>query len=534
MQRFDSSLQDVRSGFGCGVTTSWSSRSMFLSNTLHGPLQRAHHQTRFQFRASLPSVVTALLLFVLHAENTPATGGELEAGPFAQEFSLTLDSGHRQEAFGPLFYSEQKESQRQWALPPLVSRTQDTSLDMEEIDVAYPILTYDRFGAEYRFQWFQLLSFSGGKDQRAVPTDRFTLFPILFLQRSTDTNQNYTAVLPIYGTLKHRLMRDRIHFVIFPFYVQTQKQDVVTDNYLYPVVHVRQGNALQGWQVWPFIGHETKGITARTNNIDDVIMVPGHEKNFVLWPIYLSEKTGIGGENPRKFQSVLPLYSMERSPQRDSTTVIWPLFTRTDDRAKNYREWDAPWPLVVFARGGGKTANRVWPLFSHVYNTNLQSDFYLWPLYKYNKFTSEAVVRERSRVFFFLYSDVTEKAPGATNALRRTDLWPLFTARQDREGNERLQLLSILEPLIPNSKSIERDYSPVWSIWRSEKNAKTGTSSQSLLWNLYRSQNTPKGNKFSFLFGLVRYESTGEGTKTRLLYLPPIKGKGPVKTPKKT
>lgn len=403
---------------------------------------------------------------------------------------------------------------------------------MEEIDVAYPILTYDRFGSEYRFQWFQLFSFSGGKDQRAVPTDRFTLFPILFTQRSTDTNQNYTALLPIYGTLKHRLMRDRVHFVLLPLYVQSQKQDVITDNFLFPVVHIRHGNALKGWQVWPFIGHETKGLTTKTNNIDQAEMVPGHEKNFVLWPFYLSEKTGIGGENPRKFQSVLPFYSMERSPQRDSTTLIWPLFTRTEDRAKNYREWDAPWPLVVFARGEGKTANRVWPLFSHAHNTNLQSDFYLWPLYKYNKFTSEAVLRERSRVLFFLYSDVTEKAPGSTNALRRTDLWPLFSARQDRNGNERLQLLSILEPLIPNNKSIERDYSPVWSIWRSEKNPKTGTSSQSLLWNLYRTQTTPQGNKFSLLFGLVRYESTGEGTRTRLLYLPPIKGKGPASTPK--
>lgn len=489
---------------------------------------------RYRFRPQYPSAMALFLLICICAGFITANANDLEAGPFAQEFSLTLNPGHRQEAFGPLFYSEQKESQRQWALPPLISRTEDASLDMEEIDVAYPILTYDRFGAEYRFQWFQLFSFSGGKDQRAVPTDRFTLFPVVFTQRSKDTNLNYTAVLPFYGTLKHRLMRDRVHFILLPCYVQSQKQDVVTDNYLFPVVHVRHGNSLRGWQVWPLVGRETKGITTKTNNIDEVVMVPGHEKDFVLWPIYLREKTGLGGENPRSFQAVLPLYSMERSVQRDSTTVIWPFFTHTDDRAKNYREWDAPWPLVVFARGEGKTANRIWPLFSHVYNTNLQSDFYCWPIYKYNKFTSEAVIRERSRVLFFLYSDVTEKIPGETNAFRRTDLWPLFTARQDRNGNERLQLLSILEPLIPNNKSIERDYSHIWSVWRSERNAKTGVSSQSLLWNLYRSETSPKEKRFSFLFGLVRYASNEEGTRTRLLYLPPIKGKGQARTPKAT
>jgi hypothetical protein len=524
MECLDSKFQTAGSGFGCGVTTSWHKLSMPPSR----PVLWLRH-LRFCFRP----VRAVVLLIGLCAVATTTQGGDLEAGPFVQEFSLTLDSGHRQEAFGRLFYSERKESQNQWAMPPLVSRTWDTSLDMEEYDVAYPIMTYDRFGSEYRFQWFQLFSFSGGKDQRAVPTDRFTLFPVVFTQRSTDTNQNYTAIVPFYGTLKHRMMRDRIHFVMFPGYVQTQKQDVVTDNYLFPVAHVRRGDTLKGWQVWPLVGHETKGITTKTNNIGDVVMVPGHEKDFILWPIYMSQKNGIGGENPRRFQAVLPFYAMERSPQRDSTMVVWPLFTSTDDRAKDYREWDAPWPLVVFARGSGKTANRVWPLFSHVSNTNLQSDFYCWPIYKYNKFSAENVMRERSRVFLFLYSDMTEKAPTTTNALRRTDFWPLFTARRDQDGNESLQMLSILEPLFPNNKSIERNYSPIWSPWRSEKNAKTQTSSQSILWNLYRDQNSPGRHKFSFLFGLFRHESTGDGSKTRLFYLPPIKSKSPAQTPNK-
>ena len=37
-----------------------------------------------------------------------------------------------------------------------------------------------------------------------------------------------------------------------------------------------------------------------------------------------------------------------------------------------------PWPLIVSARGEGKTMNRYWPLFSSGHSTNLHTDFVLW------------------------------------------------------------------------------------------------------------------------------------------------------------
>ena len=63
--------------------------------------------------------------------------------------------------------------------------------------------------------------------------------------------------------------------------------------------------------------------------------------------------------------------------------MLWPFFNVIDDREKKYREWDAPWPLVEFARGEGKTTTRVLPFFSQAQNATLEDDFYLWPIYKY-------------------------------------------------------------------------------------------------------------------------------------------------------
>jgi hypothetical protein len=446
-----------------------------------------------------------------------------ENGPLVHRFPLTLSEGHRTEVLGPLLNYERREDQTQWGMPPFFSHTLDAGVDVEEFDLAYPFLTYDRFGTEYRFQIFQLFSFAGGVDQQEGNVRRFTLFPVYFRQRAADTNLNYTAVLPLYGRLRNRLFRDEIRFVMFPLYGQSRKKEVVTDNYVYPFFHLRHGGGVRGWQAWPLAGYEHKDVTSRTNSADELETVGGHNKFSLLWPMYFNQTLGLGTEILDRRQALLPFYSYQRSPQRNSTTAPWPIgFTITEDRVKKYREIGAPWPFVVFTRGEGKTANRFWPLFGHAKTPILQGDFYLWPLYKYNRAHAPPLDRERTRIVYFLYSDLIEKNEATGTAMQRTDLWPLFTAKRDHDGNERLQLLAPLEPFFPNNKSIERNYSPLWSLWRSERNAKTGAASQSFLWNLYRCDATPKTRKCSLLFGLFQYQSSLEGKRLRMFFVPVI------------
>jgi len=441
------------------------------------------------------------------------------------EFDLTLDSGHRTEALGPLFYSEEKETQRIWAAPPLLSYTRDPGTESTEFDFLYPLLTYDRYGDQFRWQLFQLLSWAGGPTQKEKKRDRFTVFPFYFQQRSSDPSENYTALIPFYGHLKHRLFRDDIFFVMLPFYVESRKKDVVTENYVYPFFHLRHGDGLRGWQFWPLAGHEQKAVTTQTNGFGDIQTISGHEKLFVLWPFFFNEKRGIGTENPQREQLLLPAYGLLRSPLRDSTTVLWPFFSRIDDREKKYREWQTPWPFVVTARGEGKTTTRVFPFFSRAHTPTLESDFYLWPVYKYNRAHSDPLDRRRTRILFFLYSDTIAKNTETGAAERTVAFWPFFTHRRQFNGNTRLQVLALLEPYLPNNKSIERDYSPVWSLWRSERNPRTGASSQSLLWNLYRREATSAAKKCSLLFGLFQYQSDAAGKQVRFFYIPLGKSK---------
>jgi hypothetical protein len=190
------------------------------------------------------------------------------------------------------------------------------------------------------------------------------------------------------------------------------------------------------------------------------------------------------------------------------------------DREKKYDEWGAPWPLIVFTRGEGKTVNRVFPFFSEGHTATLSGGWYAWPIYKYNQFHSAPVDRKRTRILFFLYSDVVLKNLETGLNKRQIDLWPFFTMHRDFDGRKRLQILAPVEPILPNNPGVERNLSPLWSIWRAESNPKTGANSLSLLWNLYRRDATPQTKKCSLLFGLFQYQSAPEGKRWRVFYVP--------------
>jgi hypothetical protein len=451
------------------------------------------------------------------------------AGPLFSQFALTLDTGQRTEAVGPFFFDQRVDSEKTWSVPPLFSHDADPSVESEADDLLYPVLTYRRFGTEYRWQLGQLLSFAGGESPQGGGQTRFTLFPLYFQQRSPIENENYTALLPFYGHLQNRLYRDEIFLVMFPIYSQTRKKDVVTDNYLFPFFDLRHGDGMHGWQCWPLVGTEHKEVTTQTNGFGEAETIGGYDKFFAVWPIHFSQNTGIGTADPAKFRADLPLYATLRSPGRDSTSVLWPFFTWVDDRGEKYHEWEGPYPFVVVARGAGKTVTRCWPLFSRGHDDSLESDYYLWPLYVHNHLHAGALDDQSTRILFYLFVNVAEKNLDAGTGRRRVDLWPLFTYHRDYNGDQRLQILAPIEPMLPNNPGVERDWSPLWSLWRSENNPQAGAASQSLFWNFYRHETAPAAKECSLVFGLFQYQSNAGGTKVRLFYIPVITTKSTVR-----
>jgi hypothetical protein len=484
-------------------------------------------------------------------------------GPAFSRFALTLEPGVRCEAAGP-FYSHQTAwpTPPSWsgalpdpddpatvqsavttlALAPIFSAIERPGIPALSWDLLYPLITYDRYGKEYRFQIGQLFSFSGGRDQDESESHGFSLMPFYYQRRSSNPALEYTAVWPLYGHLQKRLFRDETRWLLWPLYVRTRKADRVTDNYLVPFFHLRHGDGLRGWQLWPLLGHEHKNPTTRTNTVGNAELVPGHDARFVLWPFYFHNDAGIGTTNRVRQRVLLPFYSFQLSPAKDTRTYLWPLGpTFINNPAEGYQEVGAPWPLFGFARGPGKTVDRAFPLYSHIHTPTADSRSVLWPLYWHRETAGETLHRTFTRIGIILYFNEIDRDVANTNRppRHRTDLWPLLAIRHHPDGNSRLQLLAPVESLLGDNPSIARNWAPIYSLWRQERNPRTGTSSESLLWNLYRNQRTPESRRVSFLFGLVQYHRSPAGSGWRWLHLfgpkpPPLRPPGPQAPPSVT
>ncbi len=442
------------------------------------------------------------------------------SGPLYHEYRLTLREGERTEALGPFWGSERSGTHAQWAIPPLLSWHTEYDTDFEEYDFLYPLLSYNRTGKESRWQLFQLISFGGSGRQDGTTADRVTIFPFYWRQRSPNPEENYTAFFPIYGQIKNRLLRDEIEFLLFPLYGKTRKRDVVTENYLFPFFHLRHGEKLDGWQFWPLIGHEKKDVTTRKDGFGDETIIGGHEKSFALWPLYHHNRLGIGTTNAQTQHALLPLFITQRSALREYQSVLWPFFYRINDHEKKSVEYGAPWPFIVSTSSENKNGARFWPFYGKTHTASQTNEFLLWPLYRSSSVQAPPLERENRRYLLFLYQDTHERntATGATR--ERHALWPLFTHRRELDGSERTQIIAPFEPLLLGNTAVERNWSPLWSIWRTEKNGKTGATSQSFLWNLYRQDETPESKNCSLLFGLLQYQQTKESSRWRLFFIP--------------
>jgi hypothetical protein len=435
-----------------------------------------------------------------------------------QDYELPLEHGMGREVLGPFFGFQETSEHRTWRISPFYSQYTDEEVEQVEREFLYPLLTLDRFGTEWRFQILQFLSFAGGNTVDDEVKRRQTLFPIYFRQTSTEPTNNYFGIIPFYGRVQNRFFRDESRWILFPVYVQTHKKGVVTDNYLLPFFHLRHGAGVEGWQLWPLVGKETREIGSRTNIIDEPEVVPGHERNFILWPFFIHEKAGLGTDNPRTNWYAFPFYLKSRSPNSDYTWIT--TFTSATNRVEQYQERFFPWPFIGIARGPGKTMDRYFPLIGRAERPGLRSSFVLWPFFTRRELMGESLYRRRDRLAFYLYNDLLLQDTETGDSFRRRDLLPLYTWRRAPDGKTRLQILAPIEPFLPNNKSIQRLYSPMWALWRDEQDPANERRSQSLLWNLWRRDVAPDIARTGTLFGAVQTVKTAAGRSWRFFGFP--------------
>jgi hypothetical protein len=452
-------------------------------------------------------VVVGLLPSVAGAGDAGGSAGGRAAvnlWPLYDERDDPVDQAHTRGGLGPIlgFARAHDDSTIDLAFRPLFHRHEEKRLQRLEWEVLYPLMGYTRTEEDRQFQFLQILNFREEGSNPQEREDRFDLFPF-YLSGTTDTGETYRAVLPLGGRALGRLALDEIEFVLFPLYVRLVKLGVETRYFPWPILSVTRGENHSGFRIIPLYGEEVKtGV---------------FEKRFVLWPLYLRQRTGLDGDNPEETLSMLPFYVSQRSRLRDSTTILWPFFTYTEDRERQYEQWDLPWPLVRIARGEGRTIDRYLPLFS-VEHRVLRNEFLLrelksfdftllFPLYIRSEEEIPGSRKVRDRILWWLYSDTREE--GRDGSTRRVDAWPFFRYDRDREGRVVFQTLALLEAFLPGNEWFERNYSPLWALYTYRRNAE-GDAAGSFLWNLVRHESTREGVALELLGPLLAYRARGD------------------------
>ncbi|MDT8441961.1 MAG: hypothetical protein RQ723_09915 [Desulfuromonadales bacterium] len=421
---------------------------------------------------------------------------------------------------GPLLKYQRQNERREFALRPLFyySATADGS---SELDILYPVAVHRDDGTTQSTRVLQLLNLEQGEaTEYGLHKRSFYLFPFLFYGEHAEHGR-YAALFPLGGSLHGWFGRDRIRFTLFPFYSRTEKGERRVENVFWPFFARISGPQESGFKVWPLYGQTEQ---------------PEREKRtFFLWPLGFTETRWSPSGAAERQGGFLPFFYWRESVDESYRSLLWPFFNFKEDRRRDYREWNFPWPLVRTLRGETRFGNRFLPLYADETLEQVRRRWYLWPVVNIDSLQSDLVERSETRLLYFLYRDLAERVPDTGAQRRRILCWPLFGLQQEN-GLSHLHALALLEPLLPDNENIVRLWAPLWRVYQ-QKWDRQGTSIGSLLWNLVWWERRDDalawevfplvdyrrcGDRLDlrFLKGLFGYRADGGARQLRLFFLP--------------
>ncbi len=429
------------------------------------------------------------------------------------------------DALGPFVSYKRGEHEKEYGFRPIFYNYRNYNKDMTSFDFLYPLSTHRTFEGDTKFQMLVYIFFyrSDIRPSGFVEKD-FTFFPFVFSKRAEDPEESYFAFFPFGGRVKNKYGKDEISFFLFPLFMQTKKDGVTNNNFIWPFIGSYHGEGVRGGRLWPVYGKRYKPDT--------------FSESFALWPIFLNREIEFMGYEA-KMKAVMPFYYGVDFPGRKQRTYLWPFFNTIDNTERGFKRWDMPWFFVSISRGSVHT-NRLWPLYSKRREEGYETGFLLWPLYQY-KFADLETYRQERRTFaLFLYKDIKDKPiqEGGKSG-RAIHFWPLFSFKSKTDGPAHFHLISPLETFLPENPPRERNWAPFWRIFNWERDEE-GNEFSSFLWNTLRTEHTKESTKielrpiiplisiesgetrsnFSLLGGFLGYSRKNSNKTLRFLYIP--------------
>lgn len=433
----------------------------------------------------LPSKISRLTVRLLFAAGltVSALAAERNAWPFwvGQE-----DNAGRivaQQVLGPLYFERTAPDGTQLqVLRPLWLRIENPPATTNHF--LYPFFTWQTDPENTSFTFFQLINFLRYSPAAGGSTQRFDIWPLYFSRDTGDPATSYRALLPFGGTIKNRFGKDRLDFVLWPLYVHSEKNGMETTSTPWPFIRTVKGAGHHGFEFWPLFGSRGREGDYRSQ--------------FALWPLLYRQEKNLSAPEPDVKVGALPFYARETGPGYRSETYVWPFFGYTHRiTPERYDETRYFWPFVVRGRGDVRHIDRFAPFYSHSVIKGHDKTWYLWPLFREDRWEDDKLAHRKDAVLFFLYNSTEQRSrtnSAAAPAYKR-HYWPLLSVWDNGAGRRQAQFLSPLEVFFPNNEPIRQLYSPLFALYRFDQRA-PGDTRHSILWNLVSWKKSPAEREF--------------------------------------
>ncbi|MDF7806747.1 hypothetical protein P4E94_04800 [Pontiellaceae bacterium B12219] len=366
-------------------------------------------------------------------------------------------------------------------------------------DYLWPLYTKKGFKEEQysRFLFFGYSSdFSPDTDR-----ERNWLVPFYF-QGTSAAGEDYLAVFPFGGTIYEFLGRDKVTFVLFPFYGTSDINEVHTITVFWPFGSKAVGDKVYRFRVFPFYANNT--------------LEGEFVKKYYMWPFY-STVDYIHERNPGGGFILFPIYGKINTERADNYWVIPPFFRymTSDD------QWivHAPWPFIQLA--DGMMDKRIfWPFYGKKSMAALTKQYMIWPFFWNNTSRYATYDQSRKKIIPFVYTqknvvtqETKEHAVGDVLS-NYWKIWPLMS--WDRvDDKSRFRTLELWP--MRNTPGIERNWAAWWTLYtRTHVEDETG---HNVLWGVYRQKKSLGHFEWSLLKGVAGYKKTGNNRRYRILFM---------------
>jgi hypothetical protein len=298
-------------------------------------------------------------------------------------------------------------------LPPIVGRVEG---EQGEVTRSWPVFWDSLFGDE-----------TERKEHRS--DDDTTIFPILAWGSEPDQG-SYFAAFPLYGTLKGRLLSDRIDFVAFPLYASTQTGDWHSTHLIWPLVCWGESPTRSHFRIMPFWSQtDSKRFHNRT----------------LLWPI-VRWGTEVRGERTFDSWFVFPLIGHRGSADDtySAWTFLYPFFEFAHDDVTGDTYRGILFPIHKYSlRVGESESLWWWPAYGTYDSDTEHSTFYAWPLVWITEDIRGG--REFRRRYVVPFWMRRESGPaGGPMEDRELRSWPFFSWRERPDGYQSLRVPEII------------------------------------------------------------------------------------------